>query len=360
MADPWGFPGTLPGIACIGPIGRTVADTQALFAAIAGMHPADPLSQDLPVADPVPVERLRIAYSPQLGLGLPLDADVRTAVAAAVSVLRQSVLSITDADPDWPPSTAEARILAIEDAGLADLFGAKWRATPELFDPHVGWQVGAGMDAGPPPALAVVYTAASTIGRVLAGLVIASVLSVTIGVATRYFLLFERLTLPTITLLAPVSPIVWLPVAIFMFGIGNKPAIFMVVVALLFHMTLSTIAQIDGVNRNFINVARTMGASKRQTYTRVIVPAILPGMLLVLRMNLFAAWMAVLIAESTGVGYGLGQVIMLARNTFNPSLVFFTIALIGVLGFSFDFALRMLQNRLLYWVPKGSEALRGL
>ena len=43
-------------------------------------------------------------------------------------------------------------------------------------------------------------------------------------------------------------------------------------------------------------------------------------------MNLFGAWMVVLVAESTGVGYGLGQVIMLARNTFNPSLVFFTIA----------------------------------
>ena len=90
----------------------------------------------------------------------------------------------------------------------------------------------------------------------------------------------------------------------------------MVVVALLFHMTLSTIAQIDGVNRNLINVARTMGASKRQIYARVIIPAILPGLLIVLRMNLFAAWMVVLIAESTGVGYGLGQVIMLARNTF--------------------------------------------
>ncbi len=61
-----------------------------------------------------------------------------------------------------------------------------------------------------------------------------------------------------------------------------------------------------------------MGASKRQIYTRVIMPAILPGLLVVLRLNLFGAWMVVLVAEATGVGYGLGQVIMLARNTFNP------------------------------------------
>ena len=134
----------------------------------------------------------------------------------------------------------------------------------------------------------------------------------------------------------------------------------MVVIALLFHMVLATVNQVDSVNRNLINVARTMGASKRQTYLRVIIPAILPQLFVVLRFNLFAAWMVVLVAEATGVGYGLGQVIMLARNTFNPSLVFFTIFLIGVLGFLFDFAMRQVQRKLLYWVPQGAEVLRGL
>ena len=87
-------------------------------------------------------------------------------------------------------------------------------------------------------------------------------------------------------------------------------------------------------------------------FRRVIVPAILPGMLQVLRMNLFGAWMVVLVAESTGVGYGLGQIIMLSRNTFNPSLVFFTIALIGILGFATDYVLRLVQRRILYWLPE--------
>ena len=134
----------------------------------------------------------------------------------------------------------------------------------------------------------------------------------------------------------------------------------MVVVALFFHMTLSTISQIDAVNRNYINVARTMGATKRQIYARVIIPAILPQLLLVLRLNMFGAWMVVLVAETTGVGFGLGQVLSMARNTFNPSLVFFCIALIGVLGFLTDLILRMVQNRILYWVPQTAGVLRGL
>ena len=66
------------------------------------------------------------------------------------------------------------------------------------------------------------------------------------------------------------------------------------------------------------------------------------------------------LAETTGVGYGMGQVIMLARNTFNPSLVFFCIALIGILGFLFDLGLRMLQKRILYWVPETKGMLHGL
>jgi NitT/TauT family transport system permease protein len=230
----------------------------------------------------------------------------------------------------------------------------------KFFNTVSRWQVGAGQAEPPPPALAVLYTVLSTTGRVFVGLFIASTLAVSIGVATRYFTLFERLTLPTITLLAPVSPIAWLPVAIFLFGIGNKPAVFMVVIALLFHMVLATINQIDNVNRNFLNVARTMGASKRQIYLRVIIPAILPQLFVVLRFNLFGAWMVVLVAEATGVGYGLGQVIMLGRNTFNPSLVFFTIVLIGVLGYSFDWVMRLVQRKVLYWVPHEAETLRGL
>lgn len=230
----------------------------------------------------------------------------------------------------------------------------------KFFNTATRWQIGVSASAGPTPAEAVLITVLASGGRVLAGLGIAAVLSIALGIAIRYWGLVDRLILPSVTLLAPVSPIAWLPVAIFVFGIGNAPAIFMVVIALFFHMVIATVNQIDGVNRNLVNVARTMGASKRQIYGRVIVPAILPGILVFLRLNLFGAWMVVLIAESTGVGYGLGQVIMLARNTFNPSLVFFTIALIGFVGFLTDYLMRLIQKRILYWMPDPAGVLRGL
>ncbi len=187
--------------------------------------------------------------------------------------------------------------------------------------------------------------------RVIAGLSLGFVGSVAVGLLIRYFGLFGNLVLPTITLLAPISPIAWLPVAIFVFGIGNPPAIFMVFISLFFVMTLSTISQIDAVSRTYVNVGLIMGASRRQLFLQVIIPAILPSLFMVLRMNLFGAWMVVLVAEATGVGSGLGQIVMLARSTFNSSLSFFTMTLIGAIGFLFDVALRQVQSRVLFWVP---------
>ncbi len=194
--------------------------------------------------------------------------------------------------------------------------------------------------------------------RVFVGLLIGFAASVIVGVAIRYFNIFGKLTLPLITMLAPISPVAWLPVAIFVFGIGNPPAIFLVFISIFFVMVLATLSQIDAVPKHYIQLARVMGASKRQIFLRVILPAILPGLFVTLRMNLFGAWMVVLIAEAVGVGSGLGQVTMMARNTFNASLVFFTMTLIGLTGFLFDQALRLIQRKVLWWIgPSNIGAL---
>lgn len=193
--------------------------------------------------------------------------------------------------------------------------------------------------------------------RVVLGLALGFVTAVGVGLAIRYFPIFGKLTLPTLTLLTPISPVAWLPVAIFIFGIGNVPAIFLVFISVFFIIVLSTLSQIDAVPAPYLHVARIMGANKHQLFRHVILPAILPSLFVTLRLNLFAAWMVVLIAEAVGVGSGLGQIVMMARNTFNASLVFFTMTLIGLLGFSFDRALLWVQRRVLWWV--GPSAVAG-
>jgi NitT/TauT family transport system permease protein len=224
-----------------------------------------------------------------------------------------------------------------------------------FFDPN-GHRAGALASGGS------IWSVLGVIGwsslRVLGGLVLGFTLSVLVGLGIRYFYIFGKLMLPIVTMLAPISPVAWIPVAVFVFGIGNPPAIFLVFIAIFFIMTLATLSQIDNVPKNYIQLAMIMGCSKRQIYRHVILPTILPDLFVTLRMNLFAAWMVVLIAEAVGVGSGLGQVTMMARNTFNSSLVFFTMTLIGITGFAFDQALRYVQRKVLWWV--GPSTVGGL
>ena len=204
----------------------------------------------------------------------------------------------------------------------------------------------------------VIGVMAWTSMRVILGLAVGFIGGVAIGVAIRYYPVFGKLTLPTLTLLTPISPVAWLPVAIFIFGIGNIPAIFLVFISVFFAIVLSTLSQIDNVPASYIHVARIMGATKHQLFRHVILPHILPSLFVTLRLNLFAAWMVVLIAEAVGVGSGLGQVVMMARNTFNSSLVFFTMTIIGLLGFAFDRALMQVQKRVLWWVDPSTMGVK--
>ena len=82
-------------------------------------------------------------------------------------------------------------------------------------------------------------------------------------------------------------------------------------------------------------------------YLLVILSAVLPGLFVILRLNLFAAWMIVLITESAGSDPGLGALIMLARNTAAANLVMIGIVILGALGWIFDIVLRAIQNRML-------------
>ncbi|MDH3663540.1 MAG: ABC transporter permease [Alphaproteobacteria bacterium] len=247
------------------------------------------------------------------------------------------------------------------------LYNAKILPPPHVFLPSFPEQAMhfdsgakiAGQDQASSALVAVLSTCWKTITRVVLGLASGFVLGVLVGVLIRYYVYFGKLALPTLTLLAPISPFAWLPVAVYLFGVGDAPAIFLVFIAVFFIITLATIAEIDRVKLAYINVARIMGASRLQLLRHVIVPAILPGLFMILRLNLFAAWMVVLIAESAGADSGLGAVVMLARNTANNELVFLGMIVIGAIGFVFDFTLRQVQRRMLYWLPREQAALRA-
>ena len=136
--------------------------------------------------------------------------------------------------------------------------------------------------------------------------------------------------MPIVRGLAPIAPIAWIPLGIVLFGIGNPTAIFVVFMGVFFILTISTVAAVGGVDQRLIKTARSFGASKTQVWTRVIFPAVLPQVFTMLRINFFAAWMAVLAAEMVGLKNGLGMMIILGREMFNTNLILLGMCMVGI------------------------------
>jgi NitT/TauT family transport system permease protein len=157
------------------------------------------------------------------------------------------------------------------------------------------------------------------------------------------------LALPSISLLSPIAPIAWLPLAIVVFGIGDAAAIFVVFIGLFFVLTLAIVNTMRNVDQLYINTARVLGATRMQLARHVILPATFPSLFVIMRINFLAAWMAVLAAEAVGVDNGLGVIIWLGRAFMNMKLTFLGMALIGVVGFVLDQLFVQVQNRVLWW-----------
>jgi len=189
----------------------------------------------------------------------------------------------------------------------------------------------------------------ATLKRVFAGLSLSFLLALIIGCLAAYFKIFGKLVLPTITLLAPIAPIAWIPFAIMAFGVGDGAAIFVVFIGLFFTLTIGTVNCINNVEQLYINTGRVLGANRFQVMRHIVLPAIIPNLFVILRMNFFGAWMAVLAAEMVGVNTGLGALIMVSRQMFNTKLMFLGMAIIGVVGYLLDALLCQIQRRVLWW-----------
>jgi ABC-type nitrate/sulfonate/bicarbonate transport system permease component len=162
----------------------------------------------------------------------------------------------------------------------------------------------------------------------------------------------DELVDPVVELLRPISGIAWIPLALFMFGIGNVLPVFIMTYAAFFPILLGTIAGVRSVDRRLIDVARTMGVARRTIVARVVVPAALPALLVAVRLGVASSWTAVVAAELIGAPSGVGYAVEWYRELLMTPQVMAFIATIGVLGYLTDRTLRALAQRFTPWATQ--------
>jgi len=192
---------------------------------------------------------------------------------------------------------------------------------------------------------------AASLMRVGAGFMLAVLVAIPLGLWMGWVRgAFETLN-PIFQILRPISPIAWIPIAILWFGVGNASPIYLIFISSVFPMIVQTTVGVHTIEKRYLRAAANFGVSRYTLFTQVVIPAVLPQIIVGMRIGLGVAWLVVVAAEMIALRSGLGYMIMDSRNAGNRyDLVIAGMIIIGLIGLLLDGAMRLLEGlRLVRW-----------
>jgi NitT/TauT family transport system permease protein len=185
----------------------------------------------------------------------------------------------------------------------------------------------------------------ASLARVFAGFALAMIVAVPLGLwIGRVRAAYTTLN-PVFQILRPISPIAWIPIAILWFGVGNESPVFLIFIASVFPMIVQTAHGVHTIEHRYLLAANNFGVSRAKLYRQVVIPAVLPEIIVGMRIALGVAWLVVVAAEMIALRSGLGYLIMDSRNAGNRyDLVVAAMIIIGLIGLGLDGLMRYLER----------------
>lgn len=181
--------------------------------------------------------------------------------------------------------------------------------------------------------------------RVGTGFTLAAIVGVPLGLWMGWVAGAYRTLNPVFQMLRPISPIAWIPIAILWFGVGDASPIFLIFIASVFPMVLQTTAGVHTIERRYLRAAANFGVPRGTLFRQVVIPAVLPEIIVGMRIGIGVAWLVVVAAEMIALRSGLGYLIMDSRNAGNRyDLVVASMIIIGAIGLLLDSATRLLEK----------------
>lgn len=181
--------------------------------------------------------------------------------------------------------------------------------------------------------------------RVTWGYTLAAVLAIPLGLAIGWYKRTELAFNPIIQIFRPISPLAWIPISILWFGVGDIAAIFLIFLATFFPLLLTGMNAVRNIPPVYVNAGRNFGLKGASLVYNVLYPAVVPQLIVGMRIALGIAWLVVVAAEMIAVNSGLGFLIVDARNAGNRyDLVVAGMVMIGVIGLLLDMGMRSLET----------------
>jgi ABC-type nitrate/sulfonate/bicarbonate transport system permease component len=189
----------------------------------------------------------------------------------------------------------------------------------------------------------------ASLSRVVWGFGIAAALGIVVGTALGRSRLLEHLIEPMLEMLRPIPPLAFLPMMVLWFGIGEASKVAFIAYAAFFPIFTTTVEGIKYVDPVLIRAASSLGASERQIFWHVVLPAATPNIITGMRLAFGLSFFVIVAAEFIAADSGLGFLINDARTFFLVSNMLLGAAVIGIIGVLANVLLRKLEGRLLRW-----------
>ncbi|HYK03144.1 MAG TPA: ABC transporter permease [Thermoanaerobaculia bacterium] len=181
--------------------------------------------------------------------------------------------------------------------------------------------------------------------RVFSGYLLAILAGVPLGFLLGWSDAFGRAINPLFQVLRPISPLAWMPLAVIWFGVGNAAPVFLIFLSSFFPIVVSAMNGVRNVPLLYLQAGRNFGLTTPQLMVRIVAPAVLPRIVVGLRLAFGIAWVVLVAAEMIAVDSGLGYLIIDARNAGKRyDLVVAGMLMIGVLGLIIDALIRRLER----------------
>jgi nitrate/nitrite transport system permease protein len=187
-----------------------------------------------------------------------------------------------------------------------------------------------------------------SIGRVLLGFLLAAAVAIPLGFVIGMSPLLFRALNPFIQVLKPISPLAWMPLALYTIKDSTISSIFVIFICSIWPMLINTAHGVASVRRDWLNVARTLEVGPLRTAFRVVLPAAAPTILTGMRISMGIAWLVIVAAEMLVGGTGIGYFVWNEWNNLSLTNVIFAILMIGVVGMLLDLVFGLLTRLVSY------------
>jgi ABC-type nitrate/sulfonate/bicarbonate transport system permease component len=191
--------------------------------------------------------------------------------------------------------------------------------------------------------------ALATVGRVLFGFTVGTLLGLGLGLAMSYNKKIYYFFDPLVESIRPVPVIAMIPFFLMWFGIGEAGKLLLITLGVFAIIVVSTVEAIRNVPKIYVLAAQTLGASKLQVFRTVLVPAIVPQLIGPMRVAAALSFTLVVAAEFMGANAGLGFRILEARRLFSTDVIMLGVVLIGILSAIADALIRWGAAYLTRW-----------